>query len=540
MRKVGRVLVFSVLSLLSTAFLGVVTAFLAAVSLAATALIVPGTGDPDANIVAGYRQNFVDRYSTPFYKEATAPFDPFCTSTNGCTLTGINYPASFSPLFFFPGWCEAPRCQTWNTSVRFGTNNLYDALANLNDPDGALLMGYSQGGAVVSNALRRMADDPALLDKIKGVVLIGNAYNPDGGLFTRLGFLPTIPILDITFGPATPVHLAEQIGPMTFIGFEYDPVMYAPLYFGNPFAVINALAAFDNVHGYYLTPNQNGPTDAMAYGYTDAELKAILDGPCPGPNCRVDEYGNEYWMIPAKGLPIVNAVMGLMPAPLQPFAQVVTDLVSPALKVLIDLGYDWNGDPADTRFLSILPFNPFQNWIQVGINLASAVVEGIQNAFARIQTMVAPTLAGGLSPLNARVTDVPSVVQDVIPGPDTTGQDTDVVDENSTVDATSNTTPPATEPTEDEPATDPVGDLVDTAKAKWEEAKAEREAAREEAKAQREAKREAAKAEREAAVQAVKDKWEAAKATREGKGDDAGTDAEADATGTDASGDAAA
>jgi len=515
----------SLLSLLSTAFLGAVTAVLAAVALAATALIVPGTGTPDANGVADYREHFVDRYSTPFYKDNTNPNLPFCTSTNDCTLQSIKYPASFSPLFFFSGWCEPGRCQTWNTSVRFGANNLYDDVVNLNDPDGALLMGYSQGGAVVSNALRRLASDPALLDKIKGVVLIGNAYNPDGGLFTRLGFLPTIPILDITFGPATPVHLAEQIGPMTFIGFEYDPVMYAPLYWGNPFALINAAAAFDNVHGYYLTPDGNGPTDPIAYGYTDAELKAILDGPCPGPNCRVDEYGNQYWMIPAKGLPIVNAVMGLMPAPLQPFAQVVADLVSPALKVLIDLGYDWSGDPADTRFLSILPFNPFQNWIQVGINLASAVVEGIQNAFARIQTMVAPTLAGGLSPLNARVAEEPSVVQDVPTGPET-----DVVDENTAVDATSNTTPPATEPDDEEAGADPVGELVDTAKAKWEEAKAEREAAREEAKAEREAKREAAKAERDAAVQAVKDKWEAAKATREGKGDDAGTDVEADST----------
>lgn len=539
MRKARRVLILSILSLLSTMFFGVMTAIVAAVSLAATALIVPGTGTPDANGVAGYREHFVDRYSTPFYKEATAPFDPFCTSTNGCTLQSIKYPASFSPLFFFSGWCEPGRCQTWNTSVRFGANNLYDDVANLNDPDGALLMGYSQGGAVVSNALRRMADDPALLDKIKGVVLIGNAYNPDGGLFTRLGFLPTIPILDITFGPATPVHLAEQIGPMTFIGFEYDPVMYAPLYWGNPFALINAAAAFDNVHGYYLTPDGNGPTDPIAYGYTDAEIAQILDGPCPGPNCRVDEYGNQYWMIPAKGLPIVNAVLGLMPAPLLPFAQVVADLVSPALKVLIDLGYDWSGDPSDTRFLSILPFNPFQNWIQVGINLASAVVEGIQNAFARIQTMVAPTLAGGVSPLNARVAEVTDVDQDV-----PTGQEADVVEDNSTVDATSGTTEPvsgpSTEPTEDEPAADPIGDLVDTAKTKWEEAKAEREAAREEAKAEREAKREAAKAERDAAIQAVKDKWEAAKATRDGKGDDAGADVEADSTDASESGDAAA
>ena len=108
--------------------------------------------------------------------------------------------------------------------------------------------------------------------------MIGNAYNPDGGLFTRLGFLPTIPFLDITFGPATPTDTGI---PMTGIGFEYDPVMYAPLYWGNPLALLNALAAFDNVHGYYLTPDGDGPTITIAYGYTETELEAILATDCP-------------------------------------------------------------------------------------------------------------------------------------------------------------------------------------------------------------------------------------------------------------------
>ena len=75
---------------------------------------------------------------------------------------------------------------------------------------------------------------------------------------------------------------------MTGIGFEYDPVMYAPLYWGNPLALLNALAAFDNVHGYYLTPDKVGSTDTIAYGYTDTELEAILATDCPGPHCRVD------------------------------------------------------------------------------------------------------------------------------------------------------------------------------------------------------------------------------------------------------------
>ena len=106
MRKFSRLVVLSLLGLFSTAVLGAMTALVAAVSLAATALIVPGTGTPNANIVTNYMEHFVDRYG--------APFDPSCTSTNGCTLQGIDYPASFFPLAIFPGWCVPGRCETWN------------------------------------------------------------------------------------------------------------------------------------------------------------------------------------------------------------------------------------------------------------------------------------------------------------------------------------------------------------------------------------------------------------------------------------------
>jgi pimeloyl-ACP methyl ester carboxylesterase len=380
MRKAGRVAVVFFLGLLSSVFVGVAIALTSAVSLAATALIVPGTGTPDAEAVTDYMENAADRFIAPFS-------DPTCTSTNGCTLTGIDYPASFFPLVIFPRWCVPGRCETWNTSVEQGVDGVVGALTDLDDPDGATLFGYSQGGAVVSNALRRLEGDP-LLDKVNSVVMIGNAYNPDGGLFTRLGFLPTIPFLNITFGPATPVDTGI---PMTSIGFEYDPVMYAPLYWGNPLAMLNAFAAFDNVHGYYLTPNGNGPTDPIAYGYTEEEVAAILAGPCPGPNCRVDSFGNDYYMIPAKSLPIMNLLMSVVPSPLTPVVKPFVDLVSPTLKVLIDLGYDWSGDPGVTRTLSILPFNPFQNWVEVGVRLVAAAGEGVQAFLGDLG--VGPTVA---------------------------------------------------------------------------------------------------------------------------------------------------
>ncbi len=108
-------------------------------------------------------------------------------------------------------------------------SDLRDLLDNTSQD--IVIFGYSQGGAVVSNELRNIGDlTPEQLMRLS-VVMIGNAFNPDGGFFTRLGFLGHVPLIDVTFGLATPVDTGV---PMTAIGFEYDPVMYAPLYWGNP------------------------------------------------------------------------------------------------------------------------------------------------------------------------------------------------------------------------------------------------------------------------------------------------------------------
>ena len=368
MRKFSRALVVAFLSILSTAVLGVAAAFLSALSLAATtALIVPGTGTPNANIVSDYLQHAADRY--------IAPFDPTCTSTT-CNLQGINYPASFFPLVIFNNWCRSgpDGCDTWNVSVGKGVQTLDTQLRTAlnNTSDHIDIFGYSQGGAVVSDELRNLGDlTPAERARLQ-VVTIGNAYNPDGGIFTRLGFLPTIPFLDVTFGPAMPTDTGI---PITSIGFQYDPVMYAPEFWGNGFSMLNALAAFETVHGFYLTPNGNGPTDPIAYGYTTDELAAAIADPA---NVRKDSNGNSYIMIPAKSLPIADFVMSVVPGALQPVAKPVVDLVSPVWKVLADLGYDFSGDPGVEKFLSPLPFNPIQNWPAVGVNLVGATIQGVQ------------------------------------------------------------------------------------------------------------------------------------------------------------------
>ena len=102
------------IALLGTVLLGIASVFVSALALAATALIVPGTGTADANVVTAYRENARDRYLQ----------DTACTDGSNCpaatNLIGINYPASFWPLSIFPGWCEPGRCEKWNDSVGTG------------------------------------------------------------------------------------------------------------------------------------------------------------------------------------------------------------------------------------------------------------------------------------------------------------------------------------------------------------------------------------------------------------------------------------
>ncbi|UNB51465.1 PE-PPE domain-containing protein [Mycolicibacterium sp. YH-1] len=383
MRKSARVIGLVFVSIIGTIGLAIGAVFGAAFAAGAIALLVPGTGTPNANIVADYRENIRDRFlqTTSCTNEVNCPTDP--------DLKGINYPASFWPLSIFPSWCRSgpDGCDKWDESVGKGALALTAALnAALASPeDEIVVFGYSQGGAVLSKVLKEYGLTEEEKARLR-VVTIGGIQNPDGGLWQRLAFLGYIPGLDVTFGPPMPVD--PNIKTTTY-GFEYDPVVYAPRYWGNPFAMLNALAAFDNVHGYYLSPNGNGPDSTMPYGYTPATLAPHLV--CNvGVNCRLDEYGNEYIMIPATSLPIMNLVMSLTPAALKPFVKPIIDLISPVYKVLADLGYDWSGDPGKSTSLSILPFNPFQDWSIVAGKLVGAVIQGIEDAIRGGPSIVGP------------------------------------------------------------------------------------------------------------------------------------------------------
>lgn len=83
-RRVAAVLA----AMFSAIVLGAISVLTSAVTLAATtALIVPGTGTPDADAVTNFKTNV-----QTYYLGGTT-----CTAPS-CTLTGIPYPASLWPL----------------------------------------------------------------------------------------------------------------------------------------------------------------------------------------------------------------------------------------------------------------------------------------------------------------------------------------------------------------------------------------------------------------------------------------------------------
>lgn len=367
MRKSARAVALVITSLIATVGLWIASAFAAALAFGAMALIVPGTGTRGVENLPRYMDNAGTRFIDPAGVDV-------CDTEGVCNVEGVDYPASFWPIPL-PGWCPNLTCDTWNQSVGTGVANLHTEVVN-NLPtepgDELVIFGYSQGGAVVSREMYRLMElDPEIRDRIS-VVTIGNINNPQG-LWSRLSFLRYIPILDVSFGPQLPTEGIKS----TNYSFEYDPVGDAPLYWGNPLAVLNALMAFEYVHGEYLVPNENSDA-AMPYGYDDETLQDAID------NAKHWQYQDAtFVIIPQQGtLPIFMPFVDLGNATgTSAFIDPVVRLLQPVTKLLIDLGYDRTANPGVPRTLSILPFNPLTfNPIEFSIDFVEAVLQGIHDA----------------------------------------------------------------------------------------------------------------------------------------------------------------
>ncbi|WP_059015839.1 PE-PPE domain-containing protein [Mycobacterium sp. M26] len=378
------------LALFSAVVLGVASIFTSAVTLAATtALIVPGTGTPDADAVTNFKTNVQTYYLG----------DTSCTAPS-CVLTGIPYPASLWPLV---GGLTAPK---WDQSVATGVGHLNSALINTLDSttDPIVIFGFSQGAAVVSNEITNLLTlDSSIKNRLQ-VVVAGNPDRPNGGIWTRLGPLSYIPILDVETGDATPTDTGF---PVTDIAFEYDPVGDAPAYPLNLLATVNAVMGLIFIHTTYIAPNSKTSPTALPDGYTAAELAAQLD---PAQHPENFKYYNDttYVTIPTKILPIMQPLVLLGAATgLGRITTPIVDLLSPALRVLIDTGYDRTTNPGVyTPFRLIPRVNP----LEVAVDFVNAVGQGINQAIEDIKTG-ATVPAGAAAP--AAATPLRSVASSV-------------------------------------------------------------------------------------------------------------------------------
>ncbi len=405
MRTFGRTIPAAVtvmLTVLGTVLLGVVSIVTASFTLAATALIVPGTGTPNANIVAGYKENADNYY--------IAPFNPTCTQANNCTLTGINYPAQFWPIPL-PGWGGLSGAK-WNVSTGEGIANLDTALTaalpGATTANPVIIFGYSQGGNIVSREKATLGGLTQAQKDALAFVMIGNTNRPNGGLFERLAFLGTVPILDATFGLPAPTNTGIKT---TDIAFEYDGVSDFPLYPINLLADLNAIAGFWYTHGTYLAPNANSDAGEIPdLEYTPAELQTALTDP---KNQTV--YGDTtYITIPTKTLPIVRPFLEFGGFTHTSFIiKPIVDLVSPVLRVLIDTGYDRSlspGVPAPFRLI------PLINPITLTVDLINAAGEGVKAAISditggKVQLPIAATPAPAPATVAAKsVSSTPKAV----------------------------------------------------------------------------------------------------------------------------------
>ncbi|GAA4406474.1 PE-PPE domain-containing protein [Tsukamurella soli] len=364
------------MSLLGVVALSVGSAVAGAVAGATTVLVVPGTGTPDPDTSPNYEANAIAYYVAPSGGCATA-----------CTAIGVPYVAQFWP-FPFAGWGGLSGAK-WNDSVASGLASVtgqYSAITAA-DPGGSVVVfGYSQGATVVSQFKSALAADGGV-PAGTSFVLIANPNRPNGGLFERLAVLGTVPILDATFGEPTPTDTSDTVD-TTDIAFQYDGVSDFPTYPINLLADANALAGFWYIHGTYLAPKGTDAADATPYGYTPEQVEdavaAAQSGCNASTNCQISG-DTEYITLPAKTLPLLQPLIDLGTSTgTTDLMTPAVDLISPALQVLIETGYDRTDYGVATPAQLVPVIDP----ITLGTNLAAATAQGVQAAANDISTEI--------------------------------------------------------------------------------------------------------------------------------------------------------
>jgi hypothetical protein len=221
------------------------------------------------------------------------------------------------------------------------------------------VFGYSQS-AIISSLYQGV--EAELLPKPQNLsfVLVGNEMNPNGGFLSRFPGLK-LPSLGLDFYGATP----KDLFPTTNYTLEYDGFADFPRYPLNFLADLNAGLGIVFVHTKYADLTKEQVDQAIPLQTTDPTQK--------------------YYIIRTENLPLLEPLR-LVPLIGNPLA----DLVQPALKVLVNLGY---GDPkygwSNVGYANVeTPFG-FLHSVNVG-EVAQLLVQGVAQGVGKFVSDFSP------------------------------------------------------------------------------------------------------------------------------------------------------
>jgi len=292
----------------------------------------------NALIMAGTDMHVVDQ------SWVDMAIDGYIRPSLGGDYTGIPVvtPAQFWPF-------GGPDDMLFDLSVLAGTRGIDAAIDATTDS--TVVFGYSQSAVIATAAKRRLAErsaDAANAESKPPVsfVMLANLNRPNGGLNARFpgAFIEE---LGWTFSAATPTDTGFTT---VDVARQYDLFADFPRYPLNLIADANAVVAlFYGAHDYSsVTLN---PAD-----------------PRYDPNTVVEQFGDTtYYFIPTPLLPLLRPLRDLGFDPVQ------LDAVEPAMRVLVEFGYDRSspfGQPTGAQLI------PRENFDQLGRDLAVAINQG--------------------------------------------------------------------------------------------------------------------------------------------------------------------
>ena len=292
----------------------------------------------EALIMAGTNMHVVDQAWVDL------AVDDYIRPSLGGMYTGIPVvtPAQFWPF-------TSPDDMFFDLSVLAGTRVIDAAIDASTDP--TVVFGYSQSSVIATAAKRRLAERAADAFGAGSVppvsfVMLANLNRPNGGINARFTGA-VITNLGWTFSAATPTDT-----PFTTVDVarQYDLFADFPRYPLNLIADANAVVAlFYGAHDYsHVTLN---PAD-----------------PRYDPNTVVQQFGDTtYYFIPAPMLPVLRPLRDLG------FDPVLLDAAEPAMRVLVEFGYDRSTPFGQPTGAQLIPRGHFE---QLNRDLAAAIEQG--------------------------------------------------------------------------------------------------------------------------------------------------------------------